>query len=183
METTRGTRRDSRMLALVLFGVCLCLPHLYRALFPAVWPDPPQKNLRLVWLETPALHGDGLYLLDLLSDAWLSMPVAAALHSLVEPFPAGVVSSPLAYHLQVDGAVRRISPPARVSPVFFQPIPINLADLDTLMVIPGIGKRLAQAILDYREEEGRIVDRDALLAVEGIGKKKAAVIAGYVRFD
>lgn len=181
MEATGG-QRDSRMLVLVLLGLCLCLPHLYRALLPFVWSDPPQKNLRVVWLETSDMHGDGLYLYDFF-DAWPAMSVATDFHSPAKSFPAEVASFPPAYRLQPDGAAQRISPPAHVAPVFFQPIAINLANLDTLMVIPGIGKRLARAILDYREQTGRIVDRKALLAVEGIGEKKSAVIARYVHFD
>lgn len=184
METIGKEQHDNRMLVLVLIGLCLCLSHLYRAVLPGVaWRGQLGSPSRIVWLETSAFHGNGLYQLDLLSDTWQAMSAGLDFHSPAELLPAGVNVSPPAYHLQSDGKLQSVFSPAQVAPIFFQPIPINQASIDTLRVIPGIGQRLARAILDYRERVGGITDRESLLNVEGIGEKKAAIIAGCVRFE
>lgn len=184
METTECAQRDRRMLVMILIGLCLCLPHLYGTLLPvAGWDKQSPASSRLVWLETSALHGAGLYRFDLVSDARQSVSADLKFYPPAEVSPVGVAGSPPAYRLLADGTLQSSPSPAQVAPIFFQPIPINQAGLDTLRVIPGIGQRLARAILDYRERTGGIADREALLNVEGIGAKKAAIIASYVHFE
>ena len=50
-------------------------------------------------------------------------------------------------------------------------ININLAEADALMTLKGVGKKKAQAIVNYREENGAFTHIDDLLNVSGIGKK------------
>lgn len=45
---------------------------------------------------------------------------------------------------------------------------INLASKETLMTLPGIGEKKAEAIIAYREAEGRFENREALMDVPGI---------------
>jgi len=52
-----------------------------------------------------------------------------------------------------------------------QKININLADVETLTTLPGIGPSKAQSILSYREENGRFPTIDDLRNVSGIGDK------------
>jgi len=52
-----------------------------------------------------------------------------------------------------------------------QKININLADVETLTTLPGIGPSKAQSILSYREENGRFSTIDDLRNVSGIGDK------------
>lgn len=54
------------------------------------------------------------------------------------------------------------------------PLDINLADLDDLMQIKGIGKVTAQNIINYRDDYGYFYSLDELLNVSGIGEKKLA---------
>lgn len=53
-----------------------------------------------------------------------------------------------------------------------RPVNINTADKDELMRLPGIGEKLAEAILRYRQQQGPFPDTEALAAVPGIGPKK-----------
>lgn len=60
------------------------------------------------------------------------------------------------------------------------PLDINLADLDDLMQIKGIGKVTAQSIISYRDDYGYFYSLDELLNVSGIGEKKLADLKKFV---
>ncbi|MBW9211843.1 MULTISPECIES: ComEA family DNA-binding protein [Terrabacteria group] len=51
-------------------------------------------------------------------------------------------------------------------------VSLNTASLNDFMKIKGIGKKMAQRILDYRKENGLFQKLDDLQKVKGIGKKK-----------
>ena len=52
------------------------------------------------------------------------------------------------------------------------PIDINTADAKTLAaVMPGVGPKTAQAIVDYRTQKGPFKSVDELTNVKGIGSK------------
>jgi len=174
-------KRDMRLLVLLLIGLGLCLPHLYDVVRPA---RPPGENqARLVWLELPDSQDNGLYWL---ADRDLSWP--QLLSTLGRPLPPEAMPPlsdeiPSAYRLPTAAPPQAIPLPAQLVPIFFQPIPINQASAELLISIPGIGPRLAEAIIAYRTKHGSLKDRAALLAVDGIGAKKAAIIADHVRFE
>ncbi len=48
----------------------------------------------------------------------------------------------------------------------------NLYDLDELKHFKGIGEKTAQAIIEYRTQNGAFTDFKTLLSVKGIGEKK-----------
>lgn len=63
-------------------------------------------------------------------------------------------------------------------------ITINSADLQTLQLLPGIGRVVAERIITERRERGRFRDIDDLATrVTGIGKKTGPALQPYVRFD
>lgn len=178
---TAEARHDRRTVVLVVIGLCLCLPHLYHTLKPV--PD-QHLRYRLLWLETAVDQGGGLYWQDDQARSWPAL--YAALGSPPPPSAALAPSSDesvAAYRLSAADPPQPIPLPARLAPIFFQPIPINQASAEALMTIPGIGPRLADAILAFRAKSGSIKDRAALLAIDGIGAKKAATIAAHVRFE
>lgn len=59
-------------------------------------------------------------------------------------------------------------------------VDVNTADLDTLCTLPGIGRGIAQRILDYRKEHGPFKKVDELLNVRGIGERSLARIRDRV---
>ena len=60
------------------------------------------------------------------------------------------------------------------------PIPINRADKEQLMALPGIGEVLAQRIIAYRSENGRFSSPEDLLNVEGLGAKRLEEILDLI---
>lgn len=49
------------------------------------------------------------------------------------------------------------------------PLDLNTADLAALQTLPGIGEVKAQAIIDWRDQNGLFTSVDDLLSVTGIG--------------
>lgn len=60
------------------------------------------------------------------------------------------------------------------------PVDLNTADLEQLDTLPGVGPVTAQAILDYREENGPFSSVDELENVYGIGEKTVEGLREYV---
>jgi competence protein ComEA len=60
------------------------------------------------------------------------------------------------------------------------PVPINTATLEELMTLPGIGPKIAQAIIDCREQGGIFTSAEDLLRVKGIASKKLAAIRSHI---
>ena len=60
------------------------------------------------------------------------------------------------------------------------PIDINNATAYDLSLIPGIGKKTAQAIVDLRRSTGGISSINDLLKMRGMGKKKFTKIKKYL---
>ena len=57
---------------------------------------------------------------------------------------------------------------------------VNTAMAAQLTALPGIGDTIAQAIVDYRDNNGAFRSVDDLLQVNGIGEKKLAALRDLV---
>lgn len=63
------------------------------------------------------------------------------------------------------------------------PVDINLASIDELMTLPGVGKVTANRIIEYRKSTGRFHSVVDLMKVKGIGKKKFEEIKPHVKAE
>ena len=57
---------------------------------------------------------------------------------------------------------------------------LNRVSREELIGVPGIGPRMAQAIVDLRSKKGLFTRVEELLEVTGVKEKKLASIAGYL---
>ena len=60
-------------------------------------------------------------------------------------------------------------------------IDLNTADASEFERIPGVGYKLANNIVKYREEHGPFQEYGELLNVDGIGHSNIVIIMEYVR--
>jgi competence protein ComEA len=60
-------------------------------------------------------------------------------------------------------------------------VDLNLADLEALDALPGIGPATATAIIEHRERNGPFASVEGLLEVNGIGEAKLAQLRDLVR--
>ncbi|MDR2080571.1 MAG: helix-hairpin-helix domain-containing protein [Campylobacteraceae bacterium] len=58
----------------------------------------------------------------------------------------------------------------------FAKIDLNSADAETLASIKGVGEKKAEAIIEYREKNGKFTKIEDVLKVKGIGDKLLEVI-------
>lgn len=63
------------------------------------------------------------------------------------------------------------------------PIGINSAGSEDLEALPGIGPKLAERIVSYRNEIGRFTDVGELLEVRGMGEKKLSQVRAFINLD
>lgn len=63
------------------------------------------------------------------------------------------------------------NPSAEASVNVLPMVYLNKANIDQLASLKGIGRKKAQAIISYRELNGKFVSTDDLLKVKGIGVK------------
>jgi len=55
--------------------------------------------------------------------------------------------------------------------------------LDALIKLPGIGRKTAQKIIEFRNLHGKFKSVNDLLKIKGIGKKKLAKFEKFIIID
>jgi competence protein ComEA len=63
------------------------------------------------------------------------------------------------------------SPAAKATASAAAPINLNTASADQLATIPGVGPKMAERIVDYRQKNGSFKKVEDLMNVSGIGEK------------
>lgn len=88
-------------------------------------------------------------------------------------------------HLYYDGKVIQETASAveTVEVEVHDAINLNTASKEELMLLDGIGEKMAERILAYREENGPFVRIEDIQNVKGIGEKTYAKIAGELTVD
>ena len=90
--------------------------------------------------------------------------------------PALVLSLALAAIAVTAPAV----PPAVAAEAPSKSVDINSAGSEELQAVPGIGKSLADRIVQFREKNGAFKSVDDLLKVQGIGEKSLEKLRPFV---
>lgn len=99
----------------------------------------------------------------------------------VSAVPAPASTSPIAQGLNppMDASSVRASNSKKPPPA--EPVSINDATEADLMALPGIGKALADRIIEYRQAHNGFQSIEELRGVRGIGPKKYEKMAPFVK--
>ena len=65
----------------------------------------------------------------------------------------------------------------------YQKLNLNTADQEKLVSVPGIGKKIAQDIIEYRKLHGKFNNLEELKQIKGIGEVKYDLIKDYFLID
>ncbi len=180
---TGYSKKDKRLLVLLAFGACIMLLNIN------LLPGSDNPPIRFYWLEFP---GKDIPVVYRSTDMDQIDSFSAAPGRKLTAFPDNNKRSELRKKIAEEkaAAVFITDNSVTLNPVsprlaFFlgQPLAINKASLDELVLIPGIGPVLAKKIIDYRQKNGSFDNKQALTSVPGIGPKTASRISSFFSFE
>lgn len=180
LDRQTDTKKDKRLLVLLAFGVLIHFTQVSGNV-----PDWRPEKQAWGWVEY-AGKGGGIQRVLLADDRYEGSIQGLAQREKLNP---GELSAMLRSHgviTVLDGGVRSAVSPTvspRLAFLLGRPIPVNRASIDELILLHGVGPKLAASIVDYRDRHGRIVDARELRAVPGIGRILAARIAPQLTFE
>lgn len=65
----------------------------------------------------------------------------------------------------------------------FKPIPINDAGFELLQTVKGVGPKLAEKIITYRQQIGPFIGPESIKQLTGVGEKRAQYLATQFSFN
>jgi competence ComEA-like helix-hairpin-helix protein len=159
--TSRKSHEEEywRLAALLTLGVMISTIHFLGnlgAFFPLHYQTSREFDDTIVWAQG-LQEGEGLCHLGLLTEVIGTPPASVPYLSTIN------------LNEEQQGVVSGIHP--RAALLFFQPIPLNLADAEVLAALPGIGPAMTARIIAKREELGGFQSIGQLRQVRGIGAK------------
>ena len=168
------SKKDKRMLVLLAFGLLLLLS--------GIAPQhPEQRQTRLQWGWVEQNDGGG-YTLQRLR---LGVSGQDRARGLAGKDLGGLLQQHQAVAVQGRGETATVA--SGISPrlafLLGLPFPINRATVEELILLDGVGPKLAEGIVSARARQGPIADQDGLRAVPGIGEKLAARLAPQLSFE
>lgn len=107
----------------------------------------------------------GLFLLFLFISSALFMPRSGTAEVKAAPVSQEAV---LTGRDQYEGPAQELLPGEKLD--------LNSATAEALSRLPGIGEKLSQAIVDYRQEQGAFSSIEEIMRVPGIGEGKFEAI-------
>lgn len=85
--------------------------------------------------------------------------------------------------LQLSAQTACADTPAQLALFFNLPMPVNLAGSKDLVMLPGIGPRMAERILDFRAGQGSITGPEDLVRIQGFGPVTMQRLLPLICFD
>ena len=168
----------------LLLGLCLLtvnvISNLPSSIKEILTPASTDISGEYIWITGSPRVKEGLYLL---SPEQLEKTFPELLH-LVTGTSGSTEFDSRVSAIQYKSHLPRLTnlPPA-VANIFFQPISINRADKEILSTLPGIGPKLAERIIQRRDDKGPFRSKDELLHITGIGPKKFGRLADHIILD
>ena len=178
MNPERGyTKKDKRLPVLLAFGACILLLNIH------LNPRPGNSSIRLYWLELSGKDTSVYRSTDKDQIVSLSATPERKFKALPDNNRGGELPKKNAAALTPDNSftLNPISP--RLAFFLGQPLAINRANQNELVLIPGIGPVLAEKMIDYRQKNGPFDNKHTLMAVPGIGPKTASRISSFFSFE
>lgn len=180
LDQQTDTKKDKRLLVLLAFGVLIL-----SARIPGLLPGWQIKKQSWGWVEYAGKSDDIQRVLLADGQQGGIIPGLTQGKKLNHIELAEILHRYGAIAVLGDGERSTISPTVspRLAFLLGRPIPVNRATFDELILLHGVGPKLAASIINYRDRRGRIIDAQELRAVPGIGKILAARIAPQLTFE
>ena len=148
--------KDKQTLVLFLLGCCLvATPLIYHPMLPV--------EQKYTWIQEPE------------SDSWRVI-------STIESKPSGK-GTPDAANERRQGWQHLQKIPPELAFFFNQPLSLRTCRQEDLEILPGIGPRVASAIIATRQTKGHLSSPKDLLDVPGIGPSLLQRILPLVSFE